>query len=45
MVRKFQCCLPHNEIAAQICRQAGLLPEKSVLDGHDDNFMTPQGLR
>ncbi|KAG8321343.1 V-type proton ATPase subunit B [Homalodisca vitripennis] len=32
--------LPHNEIAAQICRQAGLvkLPGKSVLDDHEDNF-------
>ncbi|KAJ3117100.1 Vacuolar ATP synthase subunit B [Phlyctochytrium bullatum] len=32
--------LPHNEIAAQICRQAGLVQkvEKSVLDGHEDNF-------
>uniref|UniRef100_H2Z5G9 Vacuolar proton pump subunit B n=1 Tax=Ciona savignyi TaxID=51511 RepID=H2Z5G9_CIOSA len=32
--------LPHNEIAAQICRQGGLvkLPDKGVLDGHDDNF-------
>lgn len=32
--------LPHNEIAAQICRQAGLVrvPGKSVLDDHEDNF-------
>jgi V-type H+-transporting ATPase subunit B len=32
--------LPHNEIAAQICRQAGLvkIPGKSVLDDHEDNF-------
>lgn len=32
--------LPHNEIAAQICRQAGLvnLPSKGVLDDHKDNF-------
>merc|ERR1711988_1844398 len=32
--------LPHNEIAAQICRQGSLvkLPGKSVLDDHDDNF-------
>jgi len=32
--------LPHNEIAAQICRQAGLvkLPGKSVMDSHEDNF-------
>ncbi|KAK9301660.1 hypothetical protein QLX08_006078 [Tetragonisca angustula] len=35
-----QTGLPHNEIAAQICRQAGLvkLPGKSVLDSHEDNF-------
>lgn len=32
--------LPHNEIAAQICRQASLVgkPTKGVHDGHDDNF-------
>lgn len=32
--------LPHNEIAAQICRQAGLVnqPNKSVHDGHEENF-------
>ncbi|XP_071827076.1 V-type proton ATPase subunit B [Apostichopus japonicus] len=32
--------LPHSEIAAQICRQAGLvkLPDKDVMDGSDDNF-------
>lgn len=32
--------LPHNEIAAQICRQAGLVkvPGKSVFDDHEDNF-------
>lgn len=32
--------LPHNEIAAQICRQAGLVkkPTKGVHDGHDENF-------
>jgi len=29
--------LPHNEIAAQICRQAGLV-KKDVHDGHEDNF-------
>lgn len=29
--------LPHNEIAAQICRQAGLV-KKDVQDGHEDNF-------
>jgi V-type H+-transporting ATPase subunit B len=32
--------LPHNEIAAQICRQAGLVKKhsKGVLDDHEDNF-------
>ncbi|OLL22144.1 V-type proton ATPase subunit B [Neolecta irregularis DAH-3] len=33
--------LPHNEIAAQICRQAGLVskePSKGIHDGHEDNF-------
>jgi V-type H+-transporting ATPase subunit B len=35
--------LPHNEIAAQICRQGSLVKlsgqgGKSVLDDHDDNF-------
>jgi V-type H+-transporting ATPase subunit B len=34
--------LPHNEIAAQICRQAGLVKKnelsKGVLDSHEDNF-------
>lgn len=33
--------LPHNEIAAQICRQAGLVQKglnKSTQDGHSDNF-------
>jgi V-type H+-transporting ATPase subunit B len=41
--------LPHNEIAAQICRQAGLVnkggqkaggaaPTKSIHDDHEDNF-------
>lgn len=34
--------LPHNEIAAQICRQAGLVkgnrPDKGIHDGHEDNF-------
>lgn len=42
--------LPHNQIAAQICRQAGLVnkestdrnpegaPTKGVHDGHEDNF-------
>ena len=32
--------LPHNEIAAQICRQADLVrrPTKDVHDGHKDNF-------
>ncbi|KAI8492919.1 V-type proton ATPase subunit B [Branchiostoma belcheri] len=32
--------LPHNEIAAQICRQGGLVKKqgKSIVDDHDDNF-------
>src|SRR3989338_1747550 len=32
--------LPHNEIAAQICRQAGLvkLHKSGVIDDHEDNF-------
>ncbi|RPB25995.1 B subunit of putative V-type ATPase [Terfezia boudieri ATCC MYA-4762] len=31
--------LPHNEIAAQICRQASLVkPTKGVHDDHEDNF-------
>merc|ERR1711865_104920 len=34
--------LPHNEIAAQICRQAGLVKMgnlgKDVMDDHEDNF-------
>ncbi|KAF8827678.1 hypothetical protein HHX47_DHR4000098 [Lentinula edodes] len=32
--------LPHNEIAAQIVRQSGLVkrPTKDVHDGHEDNF-------
>jgi V-type H+-transporting ATPase subunit B len=32
--------LPHNEIAAQICRQAGLVKHKGkgVMDNHEDNF-------
>jgi len=32
--------LPHNEIAAQICRQAGLVKkiDKGVYDDHEDNF-------
>jgi V-type H+-transporting ATPase subunit B len=32
--------LPHNEIAAQICRQASLVnkPTKDVHDGHEENF-------
>ncbi|XP_044284865.1 V-type proton ATPase subunit B, kidney isoform [Varanus komodoensis] len=31
--------LPHNEIAAQICRQAGLVKKsKGALDFHEDNF-------
>eukprot|EP00794_Sanderia_malayensis_P005428 gene5428-6107_t len=31
--------LPHNEIAAQICRQAGLVKHtKGTMDSHEDNF-------
>lgn len=30
--------LPHNEIGAQICRQAGLVKGKDVLDHSDENF-------
>ena len=30
--------LPHNEIGAQIARQAGLVEGKDVKDAHDDNF-------
>ncbi|TBU15935.1 subunit B of V-type ATP synthase [Ordospora colligata] len=30
--------LPHNEIAAQICRQAGLVKKKDALDGSKENF-------
>lgn len=30
--------LPHNEIAAQICRQAGLVKGKDVMDHSSDNF-------
>ncbi|KAI5791631.1 P-loop containing nucleoside triphosphate hydrolase protein [Peziza echinospora] len=31
--------LPHNEIAAQICRQASLVkPTKGIHDDHEDNF-------
>ena len=34
--------LPHNEIAAQICRQAGLVQQKQqnkgTHDNHEDNF-------
>jgi len=30
--------LPHNEIGAQICRQAGLVQGKDVTDHHKDNF-------
>jgi V-type H+-transporting ATPase subunit B len=30
--------LPHNEIGAQICRQAGLVQGKDVLDHSDENF-------
>eukprot|EP01083_Nonionella_stella_P106071 305589_1 len=30
--------LPHNEIAAQICRQARLVQHSDVVDSHEDNF-------
>ena len=30
--------LPHNEIAAQICRQASLVKNSDVTDTHEDNF-------
>lgn len=30
--------LPHNEIGAQICRQAGLVQGKDTLDHSDENF-------
>lgn len=30
--------LPHNEIGAQICRQASLVKQKDVLDKSDENF-------
>lgn len=30
--------LPHNEIGAQICRQASLVKQKDVLDHSEDNF-------
>eukprot|EP01041_Mallomonas_annulata_P009773 gene9773-20322_t len=30
--------LPHNEVAAQICRQASLVQLKDTQDGHQDNF-------
>ncbi|KRH92554.1 V-type proton ATPase subunit B, partial [Pseudoloma neurophilia] len=30
--------LPHNEVAAQICRQAGLVKKKVTVDDSDDNF-------
>ncbi|EED44432.1 vacuolar ATP synthase subunit B [Enterocytozoon bieneusi H348] len=30
--------LPHNELAAQICRQAGLVKKKDCLDMSEDNF-------
>lgn len=31
--------LPHNEIGAQICRQASLVKHKDVLDHSDENFV------
>ena len=29
---------PHNELGAQICRQAGLVAGKDIHDDHEDNF-------
>jgi V-type H+-transporting ATPase subunit B len=31
--------LPHNEIGAQICRQASLVKKKDVMDHSDENFV------
>ena len=30
--------LPHNEVAAQIARQASLVTQKDTMDSHEDNF-------
>merc|ERR1712232_611265 len=30
--------LPHNEVAAQIARQASLVKQKDTIDGHEENF-------
>merc|ERR1712238_584072 len=30
--------LPHNEVAAQIARQASLVKQKDTMDSHEDNF-------
>jgi len=30
--------LPHNEVAAQVARQASLVKQKDVFDSHEDNF-------
>lgn len=30
--------LPHNQLGAQICRQAGLVAGKDIFDHHKDNF-------
>jgi V-type H+-transporting ATPase subunit B len=35
--------LPHNEIAAQIVRQASLVQLKDTQDGHEDNFVVVFG--
>ena len=35
--------LPHNEVAAQIVRQASLVQLKDTLDGHEDNFVVVFG--
>merc|ERR1712172_282495 len=30
--------LPHNEVAAQVARQASLVKQKDTMDGHEENF-------
>lgn len=35
--------LPHNEIGAQICRQASLVKHKDVMDNSDENFVVVFG--
>jgi V-type H+-transporting ATPase subunit B len=36
--------LPHNEVAAQIARQASLVKLKDTQDGHDDNLLLSLGV-